>query len=413
MNNICDNSACTGCMACMNVCTHHAIELKIDDEGFERPAINDDLCVDCGLCSKVCPINKLPQLNEAKVAFSGWSSHESVRIGSSSGGAFTEIARPILKRGGVVFGCALNENLKAEHVYVETMEELEEKLRGSKYVQSHIGVSYKQAKAFLKQGRQVLFSGTPCQIAGLRNYLRHDYNNLFTIDLVCHGVPSPVIFERYKEYVQQHENMKLTKVNFRCKKSSWIFFNMTLQGHVEKSGALKTYIGRYYNDPYLRGFLRDYFLRPSCYQCRFTSVQRSSDFTIADWWGYNKISSKDKDFRKKGVSLVLANTAKAVELMSTLDMSLRSRTMEEAKLTNVSLSRPFAMTDVRAKFWNDYRKLSFKELVNKYMQPESVSWDIDLMQRLPNTDVVIFLIRLMRFIRRIIDKITLFTQIKH
>ena len=303
--------------------------------------------------------------------------------------------------------------MKAEHVYVETLEELEEKLRGSKYVQSHIGVSYKQAKAFLKQGRLVLFSGTPCQIAGLRNYLRHDYNNLFTIDLVCHGVPSPMIFERYKEYVQQHENMKLTKVNFRYKKSSWIFFNMTLQGHVEKSGALKTYIGRYYNDPYLRGFLRDYFLRPSCYQCRFTSVQRSSDFTIADWWGYNKISFKDKDFRKKGVSLVLANTAKAVELMSTLDMSLRSRTMEEARRTNVSLSRPFAMTDVRAKFWNDYRKLSFEELVNKYMQPQSISWDINLMQRLPNTDVVIFLIRLMRFIRRIIDKITLFTQIKH
>ena len=162
------------------------------------------MCVDCGLCSKVCPINKLPQLNEAKEAFSGWSSHEAVRLSSSSGGAFTEIARPILDKGGVVFGCTLNDKLKAEHVYVETLEELEEKLRGSKYVQSHIGKSYKQVKDFLKQGRQVLFSGTPCQIAGLRNYLRHDYNNLFTIDLVCHGVPSPMIFEHYKEFVQRH-----------------------------------------------------------------------------------------------------------------------------------------------------------------------------------------------------------------
>ena len=137
MNHICEKSACTGCMACMNACTHHAIELEIDDEGFERPVINDDLCVDCGLCSKVCPINKLPQLHEAKVAFSGWSSHEAVRLSSSSGGAFTEIARPILDKGGVVFGCALNDKLKAEHVYVETLEELEEKLRGPKIRNYH------------------------------------------------------------------------------------------------------------------------------------------------------------------------------------------------------------------------------------------------------------------------------------
>lgn len=397
----------------MNACAHHAIVLKNDEEGFERPVINEELCVDCALCSKVCPINNPPLLNEAQEVFSGWSSCEFVRLNSSSGGAFTEIARPILANGGVVFGCALNEKLQAEHTYVETLEELEYKLCGSKYVQSHIGKSYEQAKAFLKQGKQVLFSGTPCQIAGLRNYLRHDYDNLLTIDIICHGVPSPMIFERYKEFVQQHENMKLTKVSFRCKKSSWIFFNMTLQGHVEKSGALKTYVGRYYEDPYLRGFLRDYYLRPSCYQCRFTSTHRSGDFTIADWWGYNKVNSQDKNFRKKGVSLILANTLKAVELIPKLDMNLRSRTIEEAKMTNVSLSRPFAMTDVRTTFWEDYRKLSFEEQVNKYMQPEQISWDINLMQRLPNIDAIVFLIRLMRFILRIISKFQSLTNLKH
>ena len=299
MSEICNKADCTGCMACVNVCAHHAITIIQDEEGFDRPQIDDGKCVECGLCQKTCPINHHPVVHEPKGVYSGWSSNETVRISSSSGGAFTEIARPILEQGGVVFGCGLDENLQAYHTYVESMDELADKLRGSKYVQSRIGNSYSQAKDFLKQGRKVLFSGTPCQIAGLKNYLRRDYDNLITVDLICHGVPSPMLFEDYKNFMQERENMKLTDVSFRCKKSSWIFYNMTLKGHVEKSSAPKIYIGRYYEDPYIRGFLSDIFLRPSCHQCHFTSTKRCSDFTIADWWGYSKFKGESLDFEKK------------------------------------------------------------------------------------------------------------------
>lgn len=245
MTSICEHDLCCGCMTCVQVCNHKAITIHTDEEGFDRPIIDEHLCVDCGLCKNTCPANKLPEKHEPLRIFSGWSKDESTRINSSSGGAFTEIARPILQQGGVVFGCALSKNLQAEHVYVENMEDLQSKLRGSKYVQSRIGNSYKQAKAFLQTGRTVLFSGTPCQIAGLKNYLRRDYDNLYTVDLLCHGVSSPLIFEEYKKFMEESQEMKIENINFRCKKSSWIFYNMTLKGHVEKNtrSVAKTYMG--------------------------------------------------------------------------------------------------------------------------------------------------------------------------
>lgn len=405
MKEICCTSDCTGCMACVNVCAHHAISIVQDKEGFDRPQIDESLCVDCGLCQKTCPINNHPIVNEPKGIYSGWSSDETVRISSSSGGAFTEIARPILEDGGVVFGCALDEKLQAYHTYVETMDDLATKLRGSKYVQSRIGDSYAQAKDFLKQGRKVLFSGTPCQIAGLKNYLRRDYENLITVDLICHGVPSPMLFEDYKNFMQKHENMKLTKVSFRCKKSSWIFFNMTLTGHVEKSSAEKTYIGSYYEDPYIRGFLRDYFLRPSCHQCHFTSTERCSDFTIADWWGYRKENPKDKDFALKGVSLVFVNTDKAAILLSSIKMQLRTRTIDEAKKTNISLSHPFPMQKSREQFWKDYENMTFEDVVGKYMMPEIVSWSVCLKQHHKNTDRFLSFVNFLMIPQRAIYKI--------
>lgn len=371
MKDICNPSECTGCMACVNSCAHHAISIVKDEEGFDRPQIDESLCVDCGLCQKTCPINNHPIVNEPQGVYSGWSADEAVRTSSSSGGAFTEIARPILEEGGVVFGCALDEKLQAYHTYVKTMDELADKLRGSKYVQSRIGNSYVQAKEFLKQGRKVLFSGTPCQIAGLKNFLRKDYENLTTVDLICHGVPSPMIFEDYKQYMQEHEKMELMDIKFRCKKSSWIFFNMTLIGHVEKSGALKTYYGRYYEDPYIRGFLKDVFLRPSCHQCHFTSTKRCSDFTIADWWGYQRFKGENRDFERKGVSLLFCNTEKSKRLFKD-NISKRFiyhiRTIGEALKTNPSLTHPYMNTEQRKAFWDEYFKHGFLYVKDNYMR---------------------------------------------
>ncbi len=398
MRDICTLSDCTGCMACVNVCVHNAIIVKTDEEGFDRPCIDNDLCIECGLCVKTCPMNSPPLFMEPQKVFSGWSSNESVRLHSSSGGAFTEIARPILENGGVVFGCALNERLQAEHIYVETLDDLTKKLIGSKYVQSNIGDSYIQAKSFLRQGRKVLFSGTPCHIAGLRNYLKKDYDNLLTVDLICHGVPSPKIFEDYKNYIEKKEKMKLTDVKFRCKKSSWIFFNMAVTGHVEKSKKEKIYIGRYYDDPYIRGFLRDYFLRPSCHQCHFTSTLRCSDFTIADWWGYKKTNSEDTGYEQKGVSLIFCNTQKSVMLSQSMKMVWRERTLQEAVKTNMSLIKPFIESKKRKEFWIDYSLMSFDEVVKKYMSSEKISLSTFIMMKCNDTP-------LRRMIIRILNKV--------
>lgn len=194
MDSICEYTACTGCMACMNACHGQAIAIKYDDEGFARPFVLHDKCVDCGLCQKVCPINNLPQKSVPQRVYSGWANNEKIRKMSSSGGAFSCLALPILRKGGVVFGAAMNDKFQVEHIWIEKEQDLH-LLQGSKYVQSNIGESYKHVKEFLHKERKVLFCGTPCQVAALRNYLHRDYDNLVTVDLICHGIPSPKVFE--------------------------------------------------------------------------------------------------------------------------------------------------------------------------------------------------------------------------
>lgn len=372
MHEVCDYNDCTGCMACYNVCPRDAIKMEADGEGFCHPVINPQSCVDCELCTKVCPVNHPVQKNQPLDAYSGWSNHEHTRLTSSSGGAFVEIAKFILARKGVVFGVALDKNTEARHIYVENEKELE-KLQGSKYVQSIVGDSFASTKNFLLQGRVVLFSGTPCQIAGLRNYLRKNYDNLYTIDLVCHGVPSPRVFNDYKMYIQRKIKEPIHDVKFRCKKSSWIFFNLGVNPQIEKNGAVSySYTGEYYSDPYIRAFLRDNMLRRNCHHCEYASINRVGDFSIGDWWNYKSTSVGDRDFDSKGVSLILVNTPKARQLVQSIDMKLRLRTIEEAKRTNLPLRNPFPEPSARAKFWEDYNHKTFEEMVEKWMRPEMI-----------------------------------------
>lgn len=400
MISICENTSCTGCMACVNVCAHNAINMIPDKEGFLRPCINQDLCKNCGLCSKVCPVNSFVAKQIPKRVYSGWSRDDHIRRASSSGGAFSEIALPILKRGGVVFGCMLNAELKAVHSFVESEEELH-KLRGSKYVQSYIGDSYQQVRTFLREGREVLFSGTPCQIAALRKYLQKDYDNLWTVDIICHGVPSPLILEEYKKYIEESEHGTIESIKFRSKRVSWFYFEMLISFRDQHPD----YHGSYYTDPYIRGFLRDYFLRPSCHQCQYATEDRVSDFTIADWWGYNKTAPRDRNYMQKGVSLILANSDKAVRAIKEINMDLQLRTIEEAHQTNICLERSFPPSRQRAEFWNYYRDCGFKSVMQRYMQPEKVGLRDHLSQKYPNTDFNLRWISLLDKITHIPQKI--------
>lgn len=370
---ICHHDQCTGCAACFNVCRHDAIRMVADEEGFLRPNINADACVDCGLCVKACPANTEANRHEIPLlVYSGWSKNEDIRLSSASGGAFAEIASYFIEEmHGVVFGVAMSDKLEAYNVAITETADLK-RLQGSKYIPSKIGETYRQAEHYLREGRKVLFSGTPCQIAGLKNYLRKEYDNLFTVDLICHGVPSKRIFDDYIRYLEKKLQHKVYDVKFRCKKSSWIFFNMAVNCHVEKGSRRESYEYEvtYYSDPFIRAFLRYNALRPSCYQCPYTSIKRVADFTLADWWGYKAEDESDKDFEKKGVSLIFANSEKAKAMIPHLNLQLKSRTIEEAKRTNIALSQPFGMPKTRNEFWQDYSNYGFEYLVEKWLAPE-------------------------------------------
>ena len=398
MDKICDYSICTGCMSCYNSCPVHAISMLPDKEGFLYPAIDSKLCIDCKLCKRVCPINTTPKLEPIINVFSGWSKDDTTRISSSSGGAFTEIAKIILNKGGVVFGCSLDSEMKATHIYIDSDKDIY-RLRGSKYVQSYIGDSYKKAKEFLEKGQYVLFSGTPCQIAGLKNYLKRDYDNLLTVDLICHGVPSPLIFDNYKKYISNKYDLgKITRINFRDKINSWRYFNISIQGN--KKG--KKYIGGVFDDPFLRGFLKDYYMRNSCYNCQFTKTLRAADITIGDWWNYTATENIDRNFKRKGVSLITVNTNKGEQILESLNMTLRKRTLEEALRTNQCLHAPYKKPLDRNDFWSLFLKTGFKSTVDVYLKPERIDIGTRILNKFPNTDIVVLLSKILRRIFKLV-----------
>ncbi len=371
---VCTIDKCTGCAACANICNHNAIEMCYGEEGFLFPHIDKIKCVDCGLCKITCPANNPVSLYKEPIGvYSGWSKDDNVRMRSASGGAFAEIASFFIKHyNAVVFGVAMNQNLDAVHVSIEKIEDLY-RLQGSKYIQSHIGDAYRQTLYFLQRGRFVLFSGTPCQIGGLRKFLKKDYETLFTIDLICHGVPSKRIFIDYIKYIEGKLGHRVRDIKFREKKCSWIFFNIAVNEQAGISNKnIYEYEGGYFEDPFIRAFLRDNILRPSCYQCQYTKTKRTADYTLADWWGYAGNSRMDKDFEQKGVSLIFCNTHKSFSLIKNMNILLRQRTLTEALETNKSLQYPFVMPSTRKEFWSDYSVLNFSQIVDKWFYCEKL-----------------------------------------
>ena len=368
MIQICSASSCTGCMACLNACPARAIRAIKDDEGFTRPVIDQEKCIDCGKCQKVCSVNRLNLHDEPIEVFSGWNNNEEDRKNSSSGGVFTALAKKIIAEGGIVYGAAFDKNLEVAHNFAVNADQLSV-FQGSKYVQSDIGESFKEAEKSLHHGIKVLFSGTPCQINGLKNFLGKDYENLITIDIVCHGVPSPRIFEDYKKYLNEKKGIKIKDFRFRSKIRDWKYFSIAV--NQDKVNDRKyDYVGGYYDDPYIRGFLRNLYLRPSCHECKFCKTQRAGDITLADWWGYQSKGKDDKNFKALGVSLILANSEKGLSLIQASDLDIRSRSLSEAKETNQSLYKSFPPSKKREQFWEDYNREGFDYVKNKYLYPE-------------------------------------------
>lgn len=308
MIKIIDKEQCCGCSACLHICPKNSITFKEDKEGFLYPHVNMETCIDCGLCEKVCPVLNQNEERIPEKVYAAKHEDDEIRMKSSSGGIFTLLAEHVIDEGGVVFGARFNEKWEVIHDYTETKEGLAP-FRGSKYVQSYIGNSYKIAESFLKNGRKVMFTGTPCQIAGLKKFLRKEYDNLLTVDFVCHGVPSPMIWQKYlEEEIADQDGAVLTGVNFRDKSIGWKDFSFVLnfskkEGTIKHNYALSSV---FTENIYMKAFLSNLSLRPSCYACPAKAGKSGADITIGDFWGIENVMSVFDD--GEGISVVFLYT---------------------------------------------------------------------------------------------------------
>ena len=368
---------CCGCSACVQICPKQCISMSADNEGFLYPHVDSAICIDCGLCEKVCPVINQNEPREPLAVYAAKNTNEEVRLKSSSGGIFTLLAEKVIAEGGVVFGVRFNENWEVIHDYTETVEGLEA-FRGSKYVQSVIGDNYKYAKQFLLEGRKVLFSGTPCQIAGLKKYLQKEYENLLTLEVVCHGVPSPKVWKDYLQYRRaQHvvgkntvsssidELPVITGISFRDKISGWKKFGFKIcyaaskaaENSVSKSANIDNCeITPFNEDIFMKGFLKNLYLRPSCYQCMARQGKSGADIAIADYWGIQRIHPELDD--DKGVNLVLINTQKGQTYFDAIVATL-TRTISDyrkAIANNPCIVKSVAEPSQRVQFWREYER---------------------------------------------------------
>lgn len=342
-----DRLHCTGCAACTNSCSHQAISMQMDDEGFLQPYIDTDKCIECGLCVQRCPIltpiNREPSKQEVYALISYKD-----RTLSSSGGAFSVIARYVLQQGGVVFGASMDTNLYIKHIAIEQEKDLP-LLRGSKYVQSNIGNSYKEVKKYIFTGRLVLFTGTPCQVAGLYAYLGNKKyeKQLITLDLVCHGVPSQGAFDAYLEKLKKSPRLKGGNIEgFRFRNfDSWSIVPAV------KIAESKWQILNLWENAYMDAFFEGITFRESCFRCNYCNTQRVGTMTIADFWG---IGRHGKQFKKNvacGVSLVIDNhnLMPTIYAELTLQAYIEKRNMEEAVAEQTNLKAPMPRPSIRDK----------------------------------------------------------------
>ena len=351
-----EGNHCTGCLGCFNACKYGAITINTDLEGFQYPFIDENKCVHCMSCEKVCPQNIEKNKLTIVKAYYASANNSRIRRSSSSGGVFYYLAKYFLENGGVVYGAALNDENYLQHIRIDSLDELP-RLQTSKYIQSDINYIYRDVEFQLQNGKQVLFTGTPCQIGALIKFLKNNYDNLFTQDVICHGVPSPFVWNRYIEELSKSK--KISSVNFRNKDKGWRNFALKIQW---SNGT--EYMKTLEEDPYLKAFLNDISLRPSCYNCQYKGSKRQSDITLADYWGISAIQP-EKDSHD-GVSLVLTQTKKGDLIFRKIAdgyLSYGETDAEKALFYNKAAYISARYTSCREKFFARMMKGEFIEYI--------------------------------------------------
>ena len=379
MISITNKQDCCGCHACASVCAKRSITMQEDNEGFLYPVVDANTCTDCGLCEKVCPVINQDKPRKPLKVYAAKNRNEEIRRQSSSGGIFTPLAEAVIRDGGVVFGAKFDKDWNVVHAWTDTIEGIAD-FRGSKYVQSTIGDTYREAREFLKQGRKVLFSGTPCQISGLRKFLRKEYDNLLIVDVVCHGVPSPLVWRKYLEETMERLRAErdagkntvssslmdlpvITAISFRDKTHGWKKFGFRLRYAASKAAGNSvsissndedsTFLQPFLKNVFMKGFLKNLYLRPSCYACAARSGKSGSDISIADFWGVQNYYPEFDD--DKGIGLVLVNTDKGRRAYEQTNADSIESTYEQGLMHNPCLEHSVARTKWVGTFWTEFR----------------------------------------------------------
>ena len=356
---------CCGCEACKNACPKLAITMKEDNKGFLYPSIDENKCNNCGLCKNICDFQVKDLSNSSLPSvYAVINKNEDQLLLSSSGGAFSAMAKWILDKNGVVFGCAWNDNMEPQHIAITDLSKLN-RLQGSKYVQSRIGYSYQKVRNYLNEGKYVLFSGTPCQCAGLRTYLRKEYDKLICVELICHGVPSRKFFLDYINLLEKKLNGKILDIRFRDKKRGWgalLYIKYKDKYGRQKHKYLSVDESYYYNYYWSGNFYRE-----SCYSCKYACLYRRSDFTIGDYWGIR--SAHPEIDISKGVSIILVNTPKGEKNLQELShyMFMTPSNIEFAIKENgqlISASTKKEQVDV---LWDIYLNGGAEAIQNYYI----------------------------------------------
>lgn len=354
---------CSGCSACAKACPVNAISMIADEEGFVYPRLDEEKCIKCGLCDKVCGF--VPQKSKAELPKAYGVKHKKIetRITSRSGGAFVAFSDWVLQHSGVIYGAAMQTDYTVKHIRAVSGVE-RDMMKSAKYVQSEMNDMYPQVAKDLNEGKMVLFSGTPCQITGLYAYINAKKVNddkLFTCDLVCHGVPSPKVWHDYVEFIESKYNEKIQCASFRDKSFGW---DSHCESFVLSTG--KKVVSRDYTDL----FYEHIMLRPSCHKCYFANINRVADLTLADFWGIEKNKPEFDD--NKGVSLVLVNTDKGKLLFDASATNLKYFECDLKNCIQPTLVKPSVASGRRSAFWEDYQKMQFKDLLKKYTTPLSI-----------------------------------------
>lgn len=363
---ITEKNRCIGCTACASVCALNAIEMKPDSEGFLYPVIDNEKCVECGKCKAICPSNKsvfggaVDSLEEPKV-YAVKIKDENVRNASTSGGAFSAVAQKVIKNNGVIYGAEFDGDFKVVHGRADNQKDCQ-KFMGSKYVQSEMGNTFSLVKKDLSEGKEVLFTGTPCQIAGLYAFLGNSKfrDNLITCEIVCHGVPSPLMWKEHLALIEKEKNSKIINYKNRSKVEGWNCHNEHFFLENGKS-EYKTKLSQNHKDLFYGHFI----IRPSCHECEYAAPSpRVADIAIADYWGIDKIMPDFYD--NKGASMVIVNTSKGENVFEEIKDNLEYRESNIKDAFYDNHKKPSKRNPAREQFWKDYYENGYLFVAKKY-----------------------------------------------